>query len=114
MRYAFNLPIPLGIPWDGAVGCGSTLPDLFLSVVSDYGSDRLIYNIVREPEYPVPFLQSKNPCLLQGPSNWAKNKIDMALINRQKSNLIVFIQGTHTDAEIPDNQANRGIYVILN
>ena len=37
----------------------------------------------------------------RSPSTWTKNQIDMRQINRRISNLILYIQGSHTNMEIP-------------
>ena len=55
--------------------------------------------------------QSKNSFPLKGPSSWTKNQVDMRGLNRQKSNLIAYIQGIHTDMEIPKAVRQNEIYM---
>lgn len=38
---------------------------------------------------------------LQDPSCWTKNQVDIRRINGRKSNIVVYIQGIHTDMEVP-------------
>ena len=57
---------------------------------------------VGEQEFPVPF---------KGPSSWTENQIDMRQINRRKSNLILYMQGIHTDMDIPKTGKVRHTYM---
>lgn len=46
----------------------------------------------------------------QGLSSWTVNETDMRQINRQKSNIMAYIQGIHIDMENPKTVRQQGVF----